>query len=218
MPDTTRPRSDPADSGPGCSAPARRSLPRTGARPPATDHAGARPLATAGSRVLAAATRLVPAALLAAAFASPVLADGGGLPAATPRAYLEECGDCHVPYAPALLPAASWARLMAGLSRHFGSDASLEPQVAATLARYLQAHAGSERRTGPPPAEDRITRTARFERKHREVGASVWALPSVRTPSRCDACHAGALRGEFDDDDLVLPAGAASWRRAAASR
>ena len=79
-------------------------------------------------------TRLQGAAAIATAFATLATiahADGlRGLPADAPPAYVRECGDCHVAYPPGLLPATSWRRLMAGLDRHYGSDASLEPQLA----------------------------------------------------------------------------------------
>jgi rRNA maturation protein Nop10 len=33
-------------------------------------------------------------------------------------AYVQECGACHSPYPPALLPKDSWQRLMGGLDKH----------------------------------------------------------------------------------------------------
>ena len=42
-----------------------------------------------------------------------------------------ECGSCHLAYPPELLPASSWRRIMAGLDRHFGADASLDAASAA---------------------------------------------------------------------------------------
>jgi cytochrome c553 len=148
--------------------------------------------------------------------AAVALADGlRGLPAGAPPAYVRECGDCHVAYPPGLLPAASWARLMAGLDRHYGSDASLEPPVAQEIARWLQANAGTCKRVREAPPEDRITRSAWFERKHRRIDPAVWALPSVVGASNCAACHAGAARGVYDDDDLRVPAGTTPRQRRA---
>lgn len=63
------------------------------------------------------------------------------------------------------------------------------------------------RRTGASPPQDRITRSAWFERKHRKVDAAVWKLPSVRSAANCAACHTKAERGDFDDDRLRMPAG-----------
>src|SRR5690606_37122372 len=46
------------------------------------------------------------------------------------NAYQEECGACHLPYPPGLLPAASWQRIMQDLAHHFGTDASLDAATA----------------------------------------------------------------------------------------
>ena len=75
------------------------------------------------------------ALLLASAVAAPALADKAPrLPAVVPEAYATECGACHLAYPPALLPARSWQRLMAGLDTHFGSDASLDAATAQPLS------------------------------------------------------------------------------------
>lgn len=106
-----------------------------------------------------------------------------------------------------MLPAPAWARLMRGLERHYGTDASIDADARQRIDAWLQAHAGTYARTAGDPPEDRITRSAWFERKHRKVDAAVWALPSVKRASNCGACHADADRGRFDDDDLRMPAG-----------
>lgn len=135
-----------------------------------------------------------------------------GLPA-----YTQECASCHMAYPPGLLPAGSWRRLMGSLDRHYGSDASLDAGTAHRLSAWLQANAGTYRRAGEPPPQDRITRSAWFERKHRNIDPSVWNLPAVKSASNCQACHTGAERGDFDDDHLRTPAGLdarqrRSWR------
>ncbi len=56
-------------------------------------------------------------------------------------AYQAQCGDCHAAFHPSLLPAASWAQLMAHLDQHFGEDASLPPADTAEIASWLAAHA-----------------------------------------------------------------------------
>jgi len=147
--------------------------------------------------------------VLAALIGLPVRADEGSLmPRAVPPAYLEECAACHVAYPPGMLPAVSWSQIMSTLERHFGSDASMEPQTVDTIAQWLATHAGRSKRVGVRPLEDRITRSAWFERKHRKVETSVWSLPSVKSPAQCAACHRDAEQGIFDDDDLILPKGA----------
>lgn len=156
------------------------------------------------------------AASLGLLWAGTALADGGrGLPTPVPPAYLQECASCHVAYPPGMLPARSWQRLMAGLDRHYGTDASLDAATTAQLAAWLQAHAGTTKRVAEEPPQDRLTRSAWFERKHRQVEPAVWRLPSVKSAANCAACHTGADRGRFDDDELRQPAGLSPRQRRA---
>lgn len=154
-------------------------------------------------------------ALIAASGVAPARADGRPmLPADMPRAYTQECASCHTAYPPGMLPARSWQRLMGGLDAHYGSDASLDPATVAELSRWLQVHAGSYKRTGAePPPQDRITRSAWFERKHRQLDAAAWTHASVRSAANCAACHPGADRGRYDDDELRLPPGIGARQR-----
>ena len=126
---------------------------------------------------------------------------------AIPAAYVQECGSCHAAYPPGMLPARSWQRVMATLGRHYGTDASLDAATARRLDAWLQANAAPAGRGREEPPQDRITRSTWFERRHRDVASSTWKLASVRSAANCAACHAGADRGAFDDDDLIVPAG-----------
>jgi mono/diheme cytochrome c family protein len=130
-------------------------------------------------------------------------------------AYTQECAACHTAYPPGMLPASSWQRIMGGLQDHYGTDASLDPATVKQLSTWLQAHAGTYKRVREVPPEDRITRSAWFERKHDGIAPSVWKLPSVKSAANCAACHARADQGDFDDDNLTMPAGLdARMRRA----
>jgi mono/diheme cytochrome c family protein len=148
------------------------------------------------------------AALLGLAAVAPARADDGRLmPANVPAAYTQECASCHLAYPPGMLPARSWQRLMGGLDRHYGTDASLDAATLQQINGWLQAHAGTYKRVSEAPAQDRITRSAWFERKHRQIDPAVWRLASVRSAANCAACHTGADRGVFDDDHLQFPEG-----------
>ena len=150
------------------------------------------------------------AALLAACALLPAMAraDGGtAMPARIPPAYTQECAGCHLAYPPGLLPSASWQRIMGSLDRHYGSDASLDAATVRQLADWLQAHAGTYKRVAEAPPQDRITRSAWFERKHRGVEPAVWKLASVKNAAHCAACHGGAEQGRFNERELRLPAG-----------
>jgi hypothetical protein len=118
--------------------------------------------------------------------------------------YRQECSSCHVAYPPAMLPAASWQELMSNLSRHFGTDASVDAATLKTLSAWLDANASS-RSSGTRPPENRITRSDWFVREHREVQPRTWKLPAVKNPSNCAACHTTADQGEFNERNVRLP-------------
>lgn len=148
------------------------------------------------------------AALAGLVMAAGVQAGSGRLmPGNVPLAYVQECGACHLPYPPGLLPARSWQRLMGHLDSHYGSDASLDPATVAQLGLWLQAHAGTYKRVAGDPPQDRITRSAWFERKHRKVDAATWHLPGVKSAANCMACHEGAAQVIFEDEKLRYPPG-----------
>ena len=135
-------------------------------------------------------------------------ADSGPLmPRNVPQAYTQECAACHTAYPPAMLPARSWQRIMSGLDQHFGTDASLDAATVTQLGQWLQTNAGTYKRVNEEPPQDRITRSAWFERKHRGIDAAVWKHASVKSAANCAACHTGANQGQYDDDNLRFPPG-----------
>ncbi len=79
--------------------------------------------------------------------------------------YQQECATCHVAYPPGALPAESWRRIVNGLDRHFGTDATLDPATIGQLETWLTAHAATGAAARRPP-EDRITRSAWFAATH----------------------------------------------------
>lgn len=166
---------------------------------------------------LATLSRPLLAALLGLAALGSAHADSRNLlPADMPPAYVAECASCHTAYPPGMLPARSWQRIMGGLDKHYGTDASLDAATVQQLATWLQAHAGRYKRvSATPPPEDRITRSAWFERKHDEIAPTVWKLPSVKSAANCSACHIDADKGSFDDDRLKFPAGLDARQRRA---
>jgi mono/diheme cytochrome c family protein len=120
--------------------------------------------------------------------------------------YQQECGACHVAYPPGLLPAPSWQRLMHGLPKHFGTDASLDATTTGQIAGWLTANAGPSRRgREEEPPQDRITRSAWFEHEHGRIAASTWKLPQVASAANCAACHTNANQGAFNEHDVRIP-------------
>jgi Dihaem cytochrome c len=115
--------------------------------------------------------------------------------------YAAECSACHIAYPPGMLPAASWQRVMSGLDKHYGTDASLEPETVKALSAWLGDHAGS----GSAPAEDRITQTRWFVREHDEIPAATWKRASIKSASNCAACHQDAAKGNFSEHSVRIP-------------
>ena len=160
--------------------------------------------------------RIAAGLALGLVLASAAGADSGRqMPAGMPKAYVQECAACHTAYPPGMLPAASWKRIMGGLDKHYGADASLDAATVLQLGEWLQANAATGRRAVSEPPQDRITRSDWFVREHRKVDATVWQLASVKSPSNCAACHGGADQGRFNERELIFPPGLdARYRRA----
>lgn len=121
--------------------------------------------------------------------------------------YKQECAACHIAYPAGMLPAGSWKRLMGGLNKHYGTDASLDAKSLAEISGWLDGHAGAYKRVSEMPPEDRITKSAWFIRKHneREVSPAVWKRASIGSASNCVACHTNAAQGSFSERDIKIP-------------
>jgi len=118
-----------------------------------------------------------------------------------------ECGSCHIAYPVRLLPAESWRAIMAGLDKHFGSDASLDAATATEITAFLEKNANASRSKIEPATKPqlRITETSWFKREHDEVSAATWKNPQVKSAANCGACHTLADRGEFNEHGLRIP-------------
>lgn len=144
---------------------------------------------------------------------------GGGnsrfLPSVDNVKWQAECASCHTLYHPALLPERSWRKVMAGLDKHFGANASLDGAAQKEIGDFLAAHAADRsdqsrvRRiaqsipAGETPIQ--ITQTAYFIRKHDEVRADIWRRKAIGSKANCGACHPGADKGNFNEHELRVP-------------
>ena len=137
---------------------------------------------------------------------------GGGhyFPPVTDKLTAEECGSCHLAYPASMLPAAAWQKMMGSLDKHFGDNASLDPQSTAAITRYLMDNAGDTggsaygrkllKGLAAGQVPERITTRPKWEREHREVSAREWKRKDVGSKANCAACHKEAERGYFEDD------------------
>jgi len=119
--------------------------------------------------------------------------------------YAQECAACHLAYPPGMLPVASWQRIMGALSKHYGTDASLDAATVQELTTWLKAHAGTYRRVGKEPPQDRISTSAWFVRKHRDLNPAIWKQAEIKSAANCIACHTRADKGSFSEREITFP-------------
>lgn len=127
-----------------------------------------------------------------------------------------ECAEsCHSGFHPALLPASSWERLMAGLDGHFGETITLDNAARDEILGWLKAYSAERAATeaskkllhsikkGDAPL--RITEVPYWKEKHSEVSEEFYRRKAVSSKSNCVACHPGAEAGSFEDKDIRIP-------------
>ena len=143
--------------------------------------------------------------ILMLGFTLPALADRMPLPANTPASYKAECTSCHMAFQPALLTANDWRKTMNGLKDHFGTDATVDMPKQQEITSFLERNAGDVNKLGSAGDPPRITQTARFIRKHREIPAKYWKDPRIKSAANCEACHRGAVQGNYSEHDILIP-------------
>ena len=137
-----------------------------------------------------------------------------GVPgAALDPVYAKECGSCHFAYPPSLAGKATWTAVMAGLSDHFGENASLDAARTKALTDWLLANSGERWDTLPahafrvanPADPQRITANATWARMHRELPEALFKSPKVAAKGACAACHGDAASGRFAPQQISIP-------------
>ncbi len=131
------------------------------------------------------------------------------------KAYLKECGACHLAYQPQFLPKRSWEMIMNTLDKHFGDSATLDETTRTEILTFIVRNSAETSSTkvsrgilasiGSAEIPLRITDTPYFKRKHREVRQDVFKRKSVGSPSNCGACHIAAERGDYDEHKVKIP-------------
>jgi cytochrome b len=157
------------------------------------------------------ASAIVPATIALARL--PAL---GVPPAKLDPVYAQECGACHIAYAPSLAPSDSWEQLMDGLAHHFGENATLDAATAAHIRAYLADNSAEKWDTRPAhlfrqrDAADplSITATPGWQRFHRDLPAALFASKQIGGKGACNACHQDAASGRFDPQAIEIPEGA----------
>lgn len=153
---------------------------------------------------------------------SALLASGGmgedsgkQMPAVANAKWKAECGSCHMLYHPGLLPERSWNKMMAGLDKHFGENASLDTATRDEITRFLALNSADKqdnRRSNrinqsiPDTSTPlRISETRYFKAKHDEVSSATFKRKSIGSAANCVACHKGAEKGDFSESQIKIP-------------
>ena len=156
------------------------------------------------------------------ASAGTLLASGGmeeeggrQMPVVNNAKWQTECSGCHMLYHPGLLPEKSWNKMMSGLDKHFGENASLDAATRDEIAKFLASNSADKqdnrrsKRINQSIAADaaplRITETRYFTAKHDEVSAKTFKRKSIGSPSNCVACHKNAEKGDFSESQIKIP-------------
>ena len=136
------------------------------------------------------------------------------LPIVSEPAYTENCGTCHFAYQPGLLPSGSWEKILAHLSDHFGEFIELDPESEKTISGFLRSNSAnySTRKLSLKIMKSlgkrtplRITEVPYIRREHHEIQQNVITRESIGSLSNCAACHIGAEKGIYDDDNVTIP-------------
>ena len=138
------------------------------------------------------------------------------LPSEQSMAYDKACASCHMVYAPSMLPARSWDKLMMGLSHHFGDNAEVDIAIRDEISAYLQRNAADKveniyaqsmlnlLKDDETPL--RISETKYFVLLHDIVKPEmITGNPDVKSVARCEVCHYEALEGRYNRFAVRIP-------------
>lgn len=152
-----------------------------------------------------------------ALLASGGFSEGGDkqMPTVANAKWKAECSGCHMLYHPGLLPERSWNKMMFGLDKHFGENASLDAATRDEISRFLalnsadkQDNRRSNRLNQSIPASAtplRISETRYFTSKHDEVSATTFKRKGIGSATNCVACHQAAEKGDFSESQIRIP-------------
>ena len=171
------------------------------------------PVAQARTGVAVSVSALLAVLLVPGAYALTSLSPLGVAALPKNATWETECSSCHMAFHPSLLPAKSWTAIMAGLSQHFGEDASLDAAANKNITDYLVSHsaetwdsmAANRLRNVDPVRPLEITATRFWTRLHQDISPAVFSSKAVGAKQNCSACHQDAASGMFAPQAISIP-------------
>ena len=130
--------------------------------------------------------------------------------------YIKECGSCHFPYQPGLLPSNAWNKMMTNLENHFNNDASLNEANLQTLTKYLNDNSAEKNMQykrsnrivsslAKNQIPDSISTTPYMIKKHEDIRKNLITQNEVKGLFNCIACHKTADKGIYGERDINIP-------------
>ncbi len=138
--------------------------------------------------------------------------------------YYSECGACHKPYPPFMLPDSSWERIRGGLSNHFGEEISptmkkgenrisLNDQT--VIFNYLKKHSADKstreisvkvmKSLNGARGRKSITKIKYWKDVHAKIPPHIFKSKKVKRKANCFACHKNFEKGMVEDIDIEIP-------------
>ena len=138
--------------------------------------------------------------------------------------YYTECGACHNPYPPFMLPSSSWDRIKDGLSNHFGEEISPimkkgENRISANdqtvIFNYLKQNSANTstreisvkvmKSLNGARGRKSITKIKYWKDVHAGIPLEVFKSKKVKRKANCFACQKNFEKGILEDIDINIP-------------
>ena len=138
--------------------------------------------------------------------------------------YYTECGACHHPYPPFMLPTSSWLRVKEGLKNHFGEEISpimkkgenrISINDQTVIFNYLVENSADKstrevsvkvmKSLSGARGRKSITKIQYWKDTHANIPNYIFKSQKVKRKSNCFACHKNFEKGILEDIDIKIP-------------
>ncbi len=138
--------------------------------------------------------------------------------------YNKECGACHKPYPPFMLPDTSWDRIQDGLKNHFGEKISVDHKKddnrislndQTMIFNYLKKNSADKstreisvkvmKSLDGARGRKSITKIKIWKDIHSKIPPHIFKSKKVKRKANCFACHKNFEKGMVEDIDIKIP-------------
>ena len=138
--------------------------------------------------------------------------------------YEKECGSCHKPYPPFMLPTSSWERVKEGLKNHFGEkispnhkkeDNRISLNDQTVIFNYLKNNSADKstreisvkvmKSLNGARGRKSITKIKIWKDIHKNIPPHIFKSKKVKRKANCFACHKNFEKGMLEDIDIKIP-------------